>query len=279
MRFTQAKEPETKTQVLSRSLDLYRHAFRHCFLLALFLSFIAFSPRLIIGFIGQDPLESLPDYTPERLWLILINFMVIVFFTALLWRVRCVMKHQHDSLIEDFKVAIRKIIFIIVADALQSVLILLIFFSSLFAVYVFVFQRGIYTITTDLSTLVFTAVLFLIHVMLVFFIFFLFYFYLPLIVVEDKGILSSLKKSASLVWNHLGKTIWVQMMPWLIYLIVLMVIKFIFRIDIHIYFTGPTQPSILTTLLHLILFALFIPWVACVMLVQLHDLELRAVVK
>lgn len=276
MRFTQSTEPESSNQLILRSLDLYRRAFLHVFFLALALSFIVFTPRLVALLAGQDIFENISMYNPHKLWLVLINFCALIFFTALLWRVRCVMKHQHESLLDDFSVALRKIIYIVVATILENLLILFIIFFSVIFIYFFVFSGQQNSITTDMPTLTIMFILFVLQLSVIFLIFFLLYFYLPIIVVENKKIIESLKKSAHLVWHHLSQTIWVQMTPWLIYLMTLIVIKYVFKIDLHIYFMGPQLPTVISSLVHIVLFALFIPWVASTMLVQLHDLELRS---
>ncbi len=52
-------------------------------------------------------------------------------------------------------------------------------------------------------------------------------------------------------------------------------IRYVVNINVHIYFTQQLQYSVWTTLLQLILFALLLPWIAALMVVQLKDLELR----
>ena len=84
--------PELIRQQLVRSLALYRTAFIHVILLALVLSIIAFIPRLIALTIGQNIFASLPLFSPHKLWLVLIDIASLVFFTAILWRIRCLLR-------------------------------------------------------------------------------------------------------------------------------------------------------------------------------------------
>ena len=73
-----------------------------------------------------------------------------------------------------------------------------------------------------------------------------------------------------------GGTLRVQITPWLAYLITLIIIKFGIKVPIHIYFVNPgEQQTFLATFIHILIFAIFVPWVGAVMLVQLRDLELR----
>jgi hypothetical protein len=103
----------------------------------------------------------------------------------------------------------------------------------------------------------------------------LFFFYFPLILTENKGPIDSLIRSAQLVWGYWWKTLWVQTLPWLCYLGVLLLMQSM-GISTHIYFFKPTLITPLATAVHIFIFALFFPWFAATMLVQLRDLELRA---
>ena len=78
-----------------------------------------------------------------------------------------------------------------------------------------------------------------------------------------------------LVWNHWWRVFSVQATPWLCYLFLLFSLKYVLGINIHIYLLGQTSHSVLISLLHLLIFAIFIPWVAAILVVQLKDLELR----
>ena len=98
---------------------------------------------------------------------------------------------------------------------------------------------------------------------------------MPLIAIENKGIVAALERSMRLAWNHWLRIFLMQMTPWFCYLIFLSILKFIFRINVHIYFTNTLVHPLWTSVLQMIIFALFIPWVAAILLVQLKDLELR----
>lgn len=127
----------------------------------------------------------------------------------------------------------------------------------------------------NLLGLLLTIAIFIIQFLVILYLSVMFIFFIPLIATENKGIFSSLQKSISLAWNHWWRVFSVQITPWLCYVILLIIIKYALNIDIHIYFIETTAPSLKTSLLHIVIFALYIPWVAALLLVQLKDLELR----
>jgi hypothetical protein len=77
------------------------------------------------------------------------------------------------------------------------------------------------------------------------------------------------------VWGRWWYTFWIIAAPWLIYTIVMFCFKAM-GVNLHIFIIE--MPSytmtLFPTLVHIILFAVFIPWFASTMLVQLRNLEL-----
>lgn len=273
-RIALATRPEPYKPLLRRSLKLYQASIFHVFFLSLLISVIAFVPRLFSLLIGQEVFYSLPYYHPAKLWIILIDLFCLFFFIALLWRVRCVMTEIHEKILDDVKIAFEKLPLIVAAVIIQLII------FTLVGVTVYVFFNFLSTASPGNGALFhgnFLVMFALIgHVLLAVYLFFLFIFYLVLILTEDKGVFSSIKKSTLLVWRNWWRTFWFQMTPILAYIICLMIIKYVLHLNIHIYFTGPpSQFSWWTTFLHILLFALFLPWTAAVLLVQLRDLELR----
>jgi hypothetical protein len=120
------------------------------------------------------------------------------------------------------------------------------------------------------------GILFILPTILIVYIIFAFYFYLALILTENQRIISSLKRSAYLVWGNWWRVANLQLTPWLINLLCLLLIKKYLPVNIHLYFVSGAEPStFLSTLLNIIIFAIFIPWFGATLLVQLRDLELR----
>jgi len=278
MSVTWATQPETYRQQIKRSLKLYKASFSHVIFLSLLLSLIAFVPRLLTLLIGQDIFLSVPFLNRPRLWLFLIDVTGLFVFTALLWRIRCVITEAHESILTDMKIAIRKLPLIVGAALIQSFLFFVIGVTAFVYLYYFKQYDMITTMYHANHMVVIPMIVFLFNSLVPIYLFFLFLFYLPLILTEDKGIFSAIKKSALLVWGNWWRTFWLQITPWMIYFLILVVVKRCFHLPIHIYFLIGEPSSWGATLFHIMLFALFIPIVGSTLLVQLRDLELRKAV-
>lgn len=275
MKIPLASHSETYSQLIRRSLRLYKHVFFRVFIYSLLLAIIAFIPQLST-FISDRPIQiDLTRFDPRNLWLLLINICALVFFAAQLWRVRCVVRDEHESVGDDIKVALKHIPAIFAAVFLQVLLIITINFVIGTLVYFIIHDsQGVIVIDTARSIL--AAILLSIQTVAVFYALFAFYFYLPIILVENKGILESLRKSASLVWRHWWQTVSVQLTPWLCFLLTLIILQMLTPLSIRLYFyPSLSAPDLLSTCVTLLIFALYIPWVACLLLLQLHNLELE----
>jgi hypothetical protein len=122
----------------------------------------------------------------------------------------------------------------------------------------------------------FVGVLLAIQTILVAYLFIAMYFYLPIIVIEHQGIWASLRKSVRLVWKNWWRTFFVQMTPWLIYFICLLLLKYIVNLNISLFYIKTEQiPTLLSLCVQILVFALFLPWIASTLMIQLRDLELR----
>ena len=266
-------QPAEYKTLLRCSLKLYRASLKKVLLLTLLLTLIVFIPRILSDIIGQDLFSYLPAFSPQRLWLFAIDLAALVFFVAMLWRVHCVIRGYHEPLFEDLKIGLKKACYVFVASIIQS------FF--LFTVVIAVFFSQVLLLKYDLlfgTALLgklFTVAVFLSQVILIFYVSTLFLFLVPLIATENKGILIALQKSISLGWNHFWRIISLQSTPWICYLIALSIAKYLLNIDVHIYFVGHGVHTITATIFNMLLFFLFIPWVATLLLTQLNDLELR----
>lgn len=265
-------QPENYWKLIKRSLVIYRVSFFHVFLLALVLSAVAFIPRIVSLYAGYNFFQNLAATSPHKLWILLINLICLLLFIALIWRIRCVIHNKHEPFIEDLSVGIRKTLYVFVAAIIQGLVLLgvmLIIYGMLHLL------RHQQPNINSAASFIIAYIVLVGQLFLLTYVFTLFYFYVPLIAIENRGIIGSLERSIYLVWNHWWRTFSVQVTPWLTYLIVLIIIRFFFHINIHIYLIEGTQPNALVTILHIFLFALFIPWDAAILLVQLKDLELR----
>lgn len=269
MKIALSIQPESNKRLLKRSLRLYRASIPHVFGLALLLSLIVFIPRIISLVIEQDILDSINTLFLYNFFLIALNIGIIFVFTAILWRMRCIIMDAHESILDDFTIASKKIFLIIAAAIIQMLIIGMI----TFIVYYF------FTFIIKQNTLLHMYIAMAVAVLYFFmwgYVFYLLIFYLPLILTEDKGFISSLLKSVSLVWGNWWRVFLLQITPLISYVLFLLLIKYLFKIDLNIYFISYMQEgSILTTLINLLIFAFFIPFNAAVLLIQLRDLELR----
>lgn len=271
MQYTPSVTPESNVHLLKRSLSLYFKAFPHVILLALITSLIAFTPRLIILIWQHSIFTSALNF--NKLWIFVFNLAGLIFFTAILWRLQCRMVGNKDTLRNDIITACKKLPRIFVASLIQVFCVMLVNIITLALLMLFL-PGGQFQELSLLARIIVLSIIFL-QIIAALYVFFLFYFYLPLILTESKGILSSLKQSAVLAWKNIWRTISFQAIPWLTYLLVIILIREIFHIDLHIYFFTDENITFLSTGLQILLFALLIPWIAINMLVQLHDLELR----
>jgi hypothetical protein len=272
MAFVPASQPENTMQLLDRSLNLYKSAFHKIFLVALVLSVVAFTPRIMALIYGTDLLKF--DLVYHQLAQFLVEILSTIFFTAMLWDMRCVMANDKENLFLDFKTSLRKIPLLIGASIVES----LIFFSTaitLFAIYALSLHFTHYNLpTTGLGIFLFILPI-LCQIIFNAFIFVLLVLYLPIIVTENKGIFSALLSSAKLVWHNIWRVIKLQLSPWIIYSAWLIIFKIVFGLKIHIYFFPLNNLTWSATIVHMLIFAFFVPWSAATLLVQLYDLELR----
>jgi hypothetical protein len=265
--------PETYSQLIKRSIHLYRASFSKVILLSFLLALVVFVPRFLSLLIGQDIFLNLPPLSPHRFWLAAINIVGLLFFIAILWHTHCVVRGIHEPLIEDVGKGVKKIILVLFATLLQSLIVYAVA-AIIYGLQLLLFQYHL-LFGKNLVSILLTCFVFMGQFVLILYISTLFLFLVPLIAIENHGILKSLERSVLLVWNHWWRTFSVQFTPWICYLLFLFFIKYILHINIHIYFLEHGVHPLWTTLLNMIIFALFIPWVAAILLVQLKDLELR----
>jgi hypothetical protein len=275
MKFALSTRPEISRHVIRRSLSIYRHSFLHVFYLSLLLSTVVFLPHLLSLLVGQDIFVSLPLFSVQRLWLLTLNIAGLVFFVAILWRIYCLVINKHESLAEDFLVGLKKSPSIIVGALFQYIVMILIILLISAFVYFVVLNKNTNLLNANTFHSVLTFLLLISEICLLFLILLAFYFYLPIITIENQGILASLKKSMKVIWGNVGRAMYVQSTPWLAYLLCLVFVKVIVNMNISIYFLSPGRETLLNVLLQIVMFAIFVPWIATTLFVQLRDLELR----
>lgn len=266
-------QPETYRQLIRRSILLYRLSFKKVFLFALLLSLTVFIPRLVSNAVGHPIFNDLTAFNPKNLWIMAINLVGLIFFIAIIWHMHCVIVGQHEPMVQDVEMGLKKIFYVFVAGIIQS----LILFGVILVAYGF--QWLIPTIHPylgqDIFSVLFLTLIFFSQLFLILYVAVLFIFVVPIIAIENKGIISALERSVLLGWNHSLRIFLLQMVPWCSLVLFFVLLKLILGVDVHIYFYDQAMHPFWVTILQWFIFALFIPWDAAMLLVQLKDLELR----
>ena len=266
-------KPENYRPLIKRSLKLYRLGFRHVILFALCLAIIAFIPRYIAVAIGQESFFPIPTFSFYRLLLLLINIAALPFFIAIIWHMHCLLRKRHETLNEDLKKGVHYLLQVFLAIILQTILLLAVALTFM-GLHKF-FLHDFLLMTENLWGTLLISIFFIINFLLLIYIETLFVFFLPLIVIERRGIISAIKNSALLVWNHWWRTFSVQATPWVVYVCILLFLKWLLGINVHVYFLEDYPHQWWEAILNTLLFALLIPWSADLLLLQLKDLEIR----
>lgn len=272
-----SSQPEGYSQLIKRSVRLYRAGLKQAVIFSFILSLVLFSPRLISFVIGQDIFLDTTLLNPNRLWLVLADLASLVLFIAIFWHYFCVARGQHEPLAEDFSKGLKKVVRVFIAGIVQSVVVMsvmvLVFgLQYLLFNYNFLFAGGLFG-------WIFTVLFLAATSFLTFYVSALFIFQVPLIVIENRTVFVALERSVLLVWNHWLRTVCVQVTPWLLYLACLLVVGNIFDIKFHFYFVRQETVSIVSTILQMLFFTLLLPWVATLLLIQMKDLEIRNHIK
>ena len=266
------KHPESYLPLLKRSILLYRKSFKHIYLFALILAIITFIPRFLSIVVGQDFLLKLNLFDLHRLWLFLINLISLMLYLSMLWRIHGIIDHLHEPIKEDLLLGAKKLFIVFISAIIQGLILMAVIGIVLWSQYL---MYPLLFPTTNFWETIFAATILISQFFIIVYAFTLFIFLAPLIVIENKGILSALKKTVSLVWNHWWRTFSLQLTPWISYMLLLVVIRLLFNIDFHVTLIASPDTSLWVSALQAIIFSLFIPWAAAVLLVQLKDLELR----
>ena len=261
-----ANTPESNPQLLARSLKLYCASLLHVFGLALFIALIVWLSRFAVSSFGWQQIKLI--YLDVCVFII--GILIYFIFTALLWRMRCVITQAHENIFDDLLVASKKILLIVGAALIQAFLVMLMTVTVYYLAYFIQKQPPLYAFYL-------TMVVFILYTLVFVYVYYLLIFYLPLILTEDKGIFSALMKSVSLVWGNWWRVFLLQIIPLGSYFVCIFILSWIFHVNINIYLSE-TPLYILATVLNLFLIALFIPFNGAVLLVQLRDLELRKAV-
>lgn len=270
-------KPSTYSQLIKNSLKLYQYSFIKIIGFSLVIAVIAFVPRLLADLTGQDIFVNNNTFNPHHLWFIFLEILGFIFFIGILWHMYCVLRNKHEPFIEDIYVGLKKVFYVVLAALIQGAII----FAITLSIYGVSWWLKQHYLLSPLNPhpntydILFITLLFTLPLALIIYIYTLFIFLIPLIAIENKGVWSALTRSAYLVWNHWWRVFSVQFTPWVCYVLLLFFIRVVFHINLYIYLIGQPSHHLGTTLFHIVIFALYVPWVAALLLVQLKDLELR----
>ena len=268
--------PQSYKTLMKKSFSIYKENFLITLPFAFLTSLFTFLPRILSDFSGENLLPAFNNpFGFYQFVLALINITALVPFLSIIWHMYCNAKKRHEPLSEDIVMGARKVIFVFISAIIVGLFML----SAIYLAY----RSQIYILSflsmpaDTLKTFFIFAVLAVEYFILWYF-YLIFVFFLPLIVIENKNIISSIIKSMSITWNHWWRLFSLQVTPWICYLGLLFFLKDFIGLNIHIYFVqNPSPQNLFVTFLHLIIFMLFIPWVAALLLLQLKDLELRKI--
>lgn len=268
-----ASRPSTYRQLIEQSLKLYNNSFPKIILLAFLIGVTTFLPNIIYYFTGLDLNTVQKPTIFDHLLMFLITAIDVGLFVAILWHMHCELRRRREPLEEDFQMGMKKALLVMIATVVQVVFI---FGFALLTMVIPLILYKLNLLAFDNSLLgILTFLIFFTQICLLFYVTTWFVFLTPIIATENKSIIKSLGHSISLGWNHWWEIFSLQITPWLIYLLLLMFLRFIVGLNLHIYLLEYKPYSFLGTILHVIIFMFFVPWVAALLLVQLHDLELR----
>lgn len=263
----------TYKEIIANSFKLYKETFTKVIILSFIVAVITFIPRFMILFWGKDIFRTAPLFSFTKLFIVVIDLIGLMFFIGILWRMHSASRGDHETLKDDLKMGVKRLFSVFVAGILLTIVIFSIFVMVYF-MQVLLYKYEFLEINSPINIVIITLVFFAEFILIVYSAT-LFLFTLPIIAVENQGVIKALERSVQLVWDHWWKVFSVQMTPWFCYLLVLAFLRYLLHIDLHIYFIarGIHTPS--ASILNLILFTLLIPWISALLLVQLQDLEYR----
>jgi len=266
-----ATKPESNSEILARSFTLYRASILRIFPLSLLLAVVIFIPLIFAYALEKYLYNSI--FSMQGFENFIFYFFEVFIFLAILWRMHGVMVNAHETVIEDAKIALHKIIRVIIAGLIVFIITSILAFLTLM-LFKFLLTFNIWNGLVGMTIL---SVVILIYMAFVLYISVGFYFYMPLILMENARIISALMRSFSLVFRNWWRVFLLQILPWITYAVILLLIGCFYAADVSDIFLAPIErhPPIGISLLSLFIFALMIPWGAALLLLQLHDLEVR----
>lgn len=264
------KQPQSWFKLILSSLKVYKICFLRVIWLSFIISILAFLPRTIAVMV-QEPLSNLEFFSLRHSWVYITDLLALMLFIALFSRLHKVESGKPVSIMQDLKVGLRNLGSIILASILE-VLLLTAITGIVVGITAFFYKHDLLFAPTVTSWAL-TFIIFIGQLLLLIFVSTLFIFFLPLIAIENRGVIKALERSVLLAYDHWGRIFSLQLTPWVFYVLVLFLLRFNFSINISIF--HQTAITLWAVLVQSAVFSLFMLWAACLLLVQLRDLELR----
>lgn len=272
MKYADSSQPLNNNLLLTQSNILYRATFTKVIGISILLSVIAFFPRILDFLQGKDPYKVIPSVNSNN-WILLIYICCLLLFITILERVEFTIERRRDRLKKDFVLSLRKFPYVFLAAIVQTAFFILLSIAFV-GFYLLLAKFNLIYTKNPVAIMLITIPIFM-QLIIAIYVTFSIWFYIPLIVTENFGVLQSLIYSFQLVWTNWRRTFTLQITPWLCYIVLLILLRYGANINLHVYYSPAESTSLFALVVHILIFALFIPWFASVMLVQLHDLELR----
>lgn len=248
--FEMPVSPQPIGKVLDTGFRLFACSFKRIFVLVLIAALAISIPNFLFNNMAAADPEALARNFGVRMGLtFLVAYLVfIAFYNAVFYRMNALAHNNDSGAGAAAKVGVRKILPVLIA----GILFLL-------------------AVTVGSILLIIPGLILMVSLLL----------YIPLIVCDDEGPVSSLTASHKLVWGNWWRTLAVFMVPFFVYLIAYIAVGLIVGVAVGVSAAGAgdgQMPDSFNTAINLatIVISLFAyPFFAAIMLAQLNDLKLR----
>lgn len=233
--------PETIGKVLDHSFKLFKYSFMTVIVLSLIGATILSLPNLLVPDLGsQDPTIAMQALSQYFQLFIPFLFVGMCLYNAILYRIDATVDNPGTGVGAAMKVGVKKLIPVIVAIILYMIAVML-----------------------GMILLIVPGIILMLSL----------FFYQPLIVLDNEGIIGSLKKSHRLVWGNWWRTAAVFVVPTIIVMVIYIALGFVAGAvgDFSKLTTGTGWVVVVQALISAVTTPLFYS----VILVQLNDLKLR----
>jgi len=231
-------QPQSVWGVIGDSFKLYFNTFKRVFLIAFLFALLAEVPQMIVHYHYGEPLF-------RGSFFVILGIDIIVFWlvVCLLYYMYQLMTNSNHGIKDSIRTTLIKFPLYFIASIIMAIIVVI------------------------ASLLLLIPGIFL-HYLLGFFIF--------CILFENKGIISSFKRSAQLVWGNWWRTFFVLVFPMIFAIILFVLFDVVF--DYPVFLLYRFHPLTLGHSIHavsIIVATVMFPWLLAINLCMYHDLKLR----